>query len=102
MNAITSFNTLFGEFNSQGIFIDMENNNEEWNVFSTSIHELTHSFIEFDSYLGQLEFLLQQIIISPDTNNVTRQKFSDLIKIIYDNSISVQESLAVFWELSFL
>lgn len=101
MNAITGFNTLYGEFNSQGILIDMENNIEAWNVFSTSIHELTHSFIEFDSYLGQLEFLLQQIVVSPDTNNATRQKFNDFIKIIYDSSINVQESLAVFWNCLF-
>ena len=51
MNATTcSYNAIFGEFNSQGIFIDMEANVEDWNVFSASIHELTHSFIEFDSY----------------------------------------------------
>ena len=39
MNATTcSYNAIFGEFNSQGIFIDMENNSEDWNVFSTSVH----------------------------------------------------------------
>lgn len=100
--AIPSFNTLYGEFNSQGIFIDMENNSEDWIVFSTSVHELTHSFIEFDTYLGQLEFLMQQIALSPNTNCKTRELFKRFIEKIYDSSINVQESLAVFWELSFL
>ena len=103
MNATTcSYNAIFGEFNSQGIFIDMENNSEDWNVFSTSVHESTHSFIEFDSYLGQLEFLMQQIILSPQTDINTRERFKSFIEIIFDNSINVQESVAVFWELSFL
>lgn len=103
MNATTcSYNAIFGEFNSQGIFIDMENNSEDWNVFSTSVHESTHSFIEFDSYLGQLEFLMQQIILSPQTDINTRERFKSFIEIIFDNSINVQESVAVFWELSYL
>ncbi len=99
---ICTYNTIWGEFNSQGIFIDMEANVEDWNVFSASIHELTHSFIEFDSYLGQLEFLMQQVVISPQTDINTREKFKNFIKIVFDNSINVQESVAVFWELSFL
>lgn len=103
MNPIPcTYNAIYGEFNSQGIFIDMEANAEDWNVFSTSVHESTHSFIEFDSYLGQLEFLMQQIVLSPQTDINTREKFKNFIEIIFDNSINVQESVAVFWELSFL
>ena len=103
MNAATySYKAIFGEFNGQGIFIDMENNSECWNVFSTSVHESTHSYIEFDSYLGQLEFLMQQIVLSPQTDINTRERFKGFIEIIFDNSINVQESVAVFWELSFL
>ena len=82
---ICTYNTIWGEFNSQGIFIDMEANVEDWNVFSASIHELTHSFIEFDSYLGQLEFLMQQVVISPQTDINTREKFKNFIKIVFDN-----------------
>lgn len=100
--SISYFNTLYGEFNSQGIFIDMENNTEEWNVFSTSVHESTHSFLEYDSYLGQLGFLIQQVMLSLDKNNSTRKRFKEFNDTIYDATINVQESIAVFWELSFL
>lgn len=98
----TKFSKLFGEFNKQGVFVDIKNNVTLQNVLATAIHEKTHSFLEYDTNLGQFEFLLQQIISDLAVPREIRERLCNWKNKLFDVSLHVQESVAVCWELSFL
>lgn len=91
----------FGEFDFNGVHIDINMNLDHFDSAATTLHELSHQTLCADSYTGALDFLLMNISAATKDEKVAG-KVKQLYKRVNDASIRVQESVAMFQELSFL
>jgi len=91
----------FGEFDFNGVHIDINMNLDDYDSVATTLHELSHQTLCADSYSGALDFLLMNINAATKDEKVV-SKVKQLYKRVNDATIRVQESVAMFHELSFL
>ena len=91
----------YGEFEYNGIHIDITKNKESSDISATLYHELTHQTLAAYSYVGALDLLLStigNIENNPKKNNIIRR----LYKRISESIVRVEESTAMFCELGFM
>lgn len=91
--------SIFGEYSNGKVLIDMNKNKTEFQQYATTIHEMTHMLLTSNSNWGIFDFLLEQIIKSDNVDKRIKNKAKRSYNTVYDYSIKVQESVAVFMEL---
>ena len=92
---------VFGEFNFNGVHIDINKNVDDFDVGTTTLHELCHQELSSNSYIGTLDFLLMNVIKDCSDDKIL-SKLIQLYSRVSNSSIRVQESTAMFQEFAFL
>lgn len=67
---------------------------------NTSVHEYTHFQLSNQSVYGTVQYCLKKLTISVTCNN-DKNKLNTAMNFFYENSIKVQESIAVFVEATY-
>lgn len=91
----------YGYYDFRGVHIEMNNNSTEYDVSASSLHEFMHQRLAASTSIGALDFLLMNIYAT-EKDVKLRGKIKQLYERVSDSSIKVQESTAVFDELSML
>ena len=91
----------YGKFDFSGVHVDINKNSTENDVGATLLHELTHQQLASSTSIGMLDFLMMNIY-EAEKDDKLRGKIKQLYNRLSGSSIKVQESTAVFNELSML
>ena len=91
----------YGEFGYNGIHIDVNKNIDSSDVLSTTLHEVTHQILAANSYIGAFDHILS-IIYNTEFDSKKKNIIQRLYKRIYNSTIRVHESTAMYRELAFM
>ncbi len=93
--------SIYGEFNAGGSYIDINMNKDQFDVLTTNLHELCHQELASNSYIGAYNFLLMRVF--EDSHDIKiKEKIVNLHMVVEDSSLAVQESAAMFQEFAAL
>ncbi|WP_297429971.1 hypothetical protein [Clostridium sp.] len=82
--------------------VEINNNISQKDLEIAGLHETAHRNLSENTPYGMIVFLINEILRDDDLQKAKRQKLKKISNILEKNMLQVQESFAVFTELTYL